>query len=233
MAKLKVKQVRVVTYVLGAIASILIGVLGFRFLGEYLTSRASDSAPKNLSITEITTNSAVVKWSTDQETQVVIEYGTSPTSLTFFAPEATRAKEHRVELNLLTESTTYYFQVKAGDKVFDNGGVPWTFTTLAAGEQTTPEAQTTTDPEITNTDTTPTISEPTPTTVITISPSPSPTINPSTVSKDTKCDLDEYKNRFYTNAPEYDQDNNGIVNLRDWSLCNAKTTTTPSPSPTP
>lgn len=231
MAKLKVKQVKTVTYVLGAIASILIGILGFRFLGEYLTSRASDAAPKNLSITELTTNSSVVKWSTDQETQVVIEYGTSPTSLTFFAPEATRTKEHRVELNLLTEATTYYFQIKAGDKIFDNGGVPWTFTTLSPGEETATE-------ETQDTETTEPIIDPTnaatgisPTTSPTQTPALSPTVDPSGVTKDTQCDLDEYKNRFYTTTPEYDQDNNGVVNLRDWSLCVAKTTITPSPIP--
>ena len=222
MLKLKIKQVRVVTYILGAVASILMGILGFRFLGEYLTSRASDSAPKNLSITEITTSSAVVKWSSDQDIQVVIEYGTSPTSLTFFAPEATRTKEHRVELNLLTEATTYYFQIKSGDQVFDNGGVPWTFTTLSQAEANP-----------TQTSTEPTVAETVPTTEPTTTTTLSPTVDPTNVTKDTTCDLETYKNRFYTDAPEYDQDNNGVVNLRDWSLCNAKVTGTPTPSPTP
>ncbi|OGK64980.1 hypothetical protein A2313_02820 [Candidatus Roizmanbacteria bacterium RIFOXYB2_FULL_41_10] len=219
MFKLKVKQVRVVTYILGAVASILMGILGFRFLGEYLTSRASDSAPKNLSITEITTSSAVVKWSSDQDIQVVIEYGTSPTSLTFFAPEATRTKEHRVELNLLTEATTYYFQIKSGDQVFDNGGVPWTFTTLSQAEANPTQAPAVTSEPTTTAE--PTIAEST--------PALSPTIDPAGVTKDTTCNLETYKNRFYTDAPEYDQDNNGVVNLRDWSLCNAKATTTPTP----
>lgn len=221
MFKLKVKQVKMATYILGAVASLLIGILGFRFLGEYLTSRASNSAPLNLSITEITQNSAVVKWETDQETQVVIEYGTSPTSLTFFAPEATRTKSHRLELNLLAEATTYYFQIKSGDQLFDNGGVPWTFTTL---KQTEPEAS--------PTQTEDTTAEPSPT--VSLSPTaeaePSPSINPTTVTKDTKCDLETYKTHYYTDTPEYDQDNNGIVNLRDWSLCNSMNNpTTPTP----
>jgi len=220
-----------ITYILGAIAAILFGILGFRFLGEYLTSRASDIAPKNLSITEITTNSAVVKWSTDQESQVVIEYGTSPTALNFFAPEATRTKEHRVELNLLTEATTYYFQIKAGDKIFDNGGVPWTFTTSSKNAEQTTEAKEKPTPEMTTEPTITGTAEATPSS--SISPTISPTVDPSTVTKDTECNLEEYKNRFYTEAPEYDQDNNGVVNLRDWSLCTAKTTITPSPTATP
>jgi hypothetical protein len=239
MFKLKVKQVRVVTYVLGAVAAILLGVLGFRFLGEYLTAKASDSAPKNLSITDITSNSAVVKWSTDQESQVVIEYGTTATALTFFAPEATRTKQHRVELNLLTEATTYYFQVKSGDKIFDNGGVPWTFTTLAAGEETDKEKEATDAAEIETTVepteklTTTNEPEPTSSPSATVSSSPSPTTDPATVTKDTECDLETYKTYFYTDNAEYDQDDNGVVNLRDWSLCSAKLTVTPTEEPAP
>ena len=223
MFKLKVKQVRIATYVLGAIASLLIGILGFRFLGEILTSRASSSTPLNLSITQITQNSAAVKWETDQETQVVIEYGTSPTSLNFFAPEATKSKEHHLELNLLTEATTYYFQIKSGDQVFDNGGVPWTFTTLKQSEEPPPPAETeTAEPTTATTSVSPTTE---PTTSPTIQPSP--TVDPKTVTKDTKCDLNTYKTYYYTDTPEYDQDNNGIVNLHDLSLCNAKITPTP------
>lgn len=216
MFKLKVKQVRFVTYALGLVAALLLGILGFRFLGDYLGARASDAKPQNLSITDITQSSAVVKWTTDQENQVVVEYGTSPTSLTFFAPEATKTKDHRVELNLLTPETTYYFQVKAGDKIYDNGGVPWTFTTIS-------ESQVTPSPA----DVSPTAIEES-NAISTPSATVAPTENPESVTKDTDCDLNDYKTRFYTEAPEYDQDNNGVVNLRDWSICSAKSTT-PTP----
>jgi len=223
MFKLKVKQVRLVTYALGLVASILLGILGFRFLGEYLTSRASDAKPQNLGITAITQNSAKVAWSTDQENQVVIEYGTSPTSLTFFAPEAVKTKSHSVELNLLTAATTYYFQIKSGDQIYDNGGVPWTFTTLSESDVApTPEPTTAGDDLLT----TPTVSE---APVASATATPRPTVNPSSVTKDSDCDLNEYKSRFYSEAPEYDQDNNGVVNLRDWSLCNSTYKLTPTP----
>jgi len=226
MFKLKVKQVRLVTYALGLVASILLGILGFRFLGEYLTSRASDSQPQNLSIAGITQNSAKVSWTTDQESQVVIEYGTSPTSLTFFAPEATKSKTHTLELNLLTSETTYYFQIKSGEKIYDNGGVPWTFTTLAEGEEVTETEPTQPmEPEAPaeETELEPPPAETTP------SATPQPTVDPESVTKDTDCDLNEYKSRFYSEAPEYDQDNNGVVNLRDWSLCNSTYKLTPTP----
>ena len=32
-------------------------------------------------------------------------------------------------LTLLSPGTTYYFDIQVGDKKYDNGGIPWTFTT--------------------------------------------------------------------------------------------------------
>jgi hypothetical protein len=226
MPSIKEKQVKVITTVLGVCAAILLSILGFRFLGEYLTSRASNAAPQNVSIQEISTTSAKVKWTTDLETQSVIEYGTTPTSLTFFAPEGTKTTQHEVELNLLSAGSTYYFQVKVGDQVFDNGGVPWTFTTL---EKDADQATSTTEDPLFSpspstlpspTEGVETQTTPTPTEAETPTATPSPTAG--TVEKDTECILNEYKSRFYTDVAEYDQDDNGVVNLRDWSVCNSK-----------
>lgn len=219
--KIKEKQIRIVTIVLGIVTTLLIGILGFKLLEGSLT-RAEDIAPKNVAITEIQQNSVRIKWNTDRETQSVIEYGSTPTSLTFFAPESVKTKNHSVELNLLTASTTYYFQIRTGDKKFDNGGVPWTFTTLSNSQSSS--STTTTTP---------------PTTPIT---SPSATLTPTLGSqeKDTSCSLAVYKNYFGQNNPQYDQDGNGIINFRDWSVCNAingkltpSSTPTPSPSSSP
>jgi len=77
-----------------------------------------------------------INWTTGVETQGVIEYGTTPTALNFFAPETNQLKSHQVELTLLSPNTTYYFQIRIGDKKYDNGGVPWTFTTRNNQEET-------------------------------------------------------------------------------------------------
>ncbi len=217
--KIKEKQVRVITIVLGIVTTLLIGVLGFKLLEGSLT-RAEDITPKNVAITEIQQNSVRVKWNTDRETQSVIEYGNTPTSLTFFAPESVKTKEHSVELNLLTAGTTYYFQIRTGDKKFDNGGVPWTFTTLAK-DQTTFSSQTSPSP-----------------TSSTASPSQTATPTLSSQQKDSSCSLSAYKNYFGQKNPVYDQDENGIINFRDWSVCYATNgklapSSTPSPSSSP
>lgn len=114
------------------IAAIVIGlvivVVGIKFLQATFT-RASDVAPRDVIISEIMANSSKVSWATGQAAQAVIEYGTSPTSLNFFAPETKKTTDHTVDLTLLSPETTYYFQIRVGDKTYDNGGVPWSFTT--------------------------------------------------------------------------------------------------------
>lgn len=213
----KEKQVKGVSVALGTIVALLVFVLGFRIVADNLFARASDIKPKNLAIVEIQKNSAKIRWSSDTESQSVVEYGTSPTSLTFFAPEAVKTKEHSVELNLLTTSTTYYFQVRTGDKIFDNEGVPWTFTTL--GKEAVEPTKTVEQNKQIMLSGTPSISSPVPQTS-TNPENNSPTGAEST--KDTRCDLKEYQNYYGQNIPKYDQDNNGLVNFYDWSLCRGK-----------
>jgi hypothetical protein len=117
---------------IGILAGLVVVVGGFLLVQNVFT-KASDSAPRDLIINGITTNSAKLSWTTDQETQGVIEYGSSPTSLNLFAPEPQKEKNHTVEITLLSPATSYYFQIRIGETKYDNGGVPWTFSTKIAG----------------------------------------------------------------------------------------------------
>ncbi|MCS7093217.1 MAG: fibronectin type III domain-containing protein [Patescibacteria group bacterium] len=105
-------------------------ILTFRVFG----TRAADFEPRDVVVSNIEKNSARITWSTGAETQGIIEYGTSPTALNFFAPEPTREKNHSVDLTLLSPGTTYYFIIRINEKRYDNGGVPWSFTTKSAQE---------------------------------------------------------------------------------------------------
>jgi len=120
----KSKLKKIVAIVVGLI---IVGV-GVKLMQAVFT-RASDVSPRDVIISEIATNSSKVGWSTGQASQAVIEYGTSPTSLNFFAPETQKTINHSVDLTLLSPETIYYFQIRIGDKLYDNGGVPWSFTT--------------------------------------------------------------------------------------------------------
>lgn len=116
------------------IAAIVIGIFIFiaivYFAFTILGSRAANDQPTDVVVNNIQKNSTTLSWSTANSTQAVIEYGTTPASLNFFAPEAAAATaNHTMDLTLLSPGTTYYFDIRIGDKKFDNGGVPWTFTT--------------------------------------------------------------------------------------------------------
>jgi len=125
---------KIASIVIGTIMFILLVYFGFRIFG----SQASDFQPREVVISNINQNSVTITWVTGAETQGVIEYGTTPTALNFFAPESTKTKNHSVDLTLLSPSTTYYFQIRINDRKYDNGGVPWTFTTKAVERTTTP-----------------------------------------------------------------------------------------------
>lgn len=122
------KILKISSVLIGIVIAILLLVMGFKVFSGVFT-RASDSEPRDVVVSAPSQNSASITWSTGEDTQGVVEYGTSPTSLNFFAPEAAKTKSHTQDLTLLSPNTMYYFQIRIGDKKYDNGGVPWTFTT--------------------------------------------------------------------------------------------------------
>lgn len=122
------KVLKITSIVIGVVIAILLVVMGLKVFSSAFT-RASDLEPRDVVVSASAQNSSKISWSTGEETQGVIEYGTTPTSLNFFAPEPAKTKNHSQDLTLLSPNTTYYFQIRIGDKKYDNGGVPWTFTT--------------------------------------------------------------------------------------------------------
>ncbi len=121
---------------IGIVLGIAVIIVGFMLL-QGVFSRATDVKPQDVIISSVTENAARVTWTTDQETLSNIEYGTSPTALTFSAPETEKTKSHSVDLTLLSKNTTYYFQIAVGEEKFDNGGIPWTFTTRSEADTAT------------------------------------------------------------------------------------------------
>lgn len=118
------------------VVAVLIGIAVFVGLvvGYFAVfgTRAADFEPRDVVVSNIEKNSVRASWATGVDTQGVVEYGTTPTALNFFAPEATKTKTHSIDLTLLSPNTTYYFNIRVDDKKYDNGGVPWTFTTKGA-----------------------------------------------------------------------------------------------------
>ncbi len=142
------------------ISAIIIGIVvfvGLVFLYfSVFGSRAADFEPRDVVVSNIEKNSVRASWATGVDTQGVVEYGTTPTALNFFAPEATKGKTHTLDLTLLSPNTTYYFDIRVGDKKYDNGGVPWTFTTKGAESSVTTPPTSTPTQAVSASQTTPT-----------------------------------------------------------------------------
>ena len=128
-------KLRIAGILAGLLISIPIFTAAF-FSSDALFTRASDEIPRDVVANSIGKTDAKITWTTDRHVQSVIEYGTSPDELTSYAPEVKSTKDHSVDLTFLSSSTTYYFQIRVGDQVYENGGVPWSFTTKSmTGEE--------------------------------------------------------------------------------------------------
>lgn len=120
---------RIIAMSIGTLIGIPLMLVGFIHFQSAVFTRASDITPRDLVISETTPTSATIHWSTGEETQGTIIYGTEPGSLKLVAPEESRLLEHEVVIPLLAPSTTYYFMIRIGDELYDNGGEPWVFAT--------------------------------------------------------------------------------------------------------
>lgn len=126
------KLIRILSTVVGILIFFAIVYFGFKILN----SRASNYQPTDVTITDVTENSAKVSWGTGDATLGALKYGTTQNSLNFYAPETNKdlTKNHVVDLTLLSPASTYFFEIQIADKMYTNAdGAPWTFTTKAKG----------------------------------------------------------------------------------------------------
>ena len=193
------KILKVASIIIGAIIAILLLVLGFNVFQSVFT-RAADYEPRDVVITDVAQNSVKIGWTTGVETQGVIEYGTTTTALNFFAPEPQKTKSHSVDLTLLSPASTYYFQIRIGDQKYDNGGVPWTFTTKGADQSVV--APTAVPTQVT----------------ITVSPTPIQTLDIPTATTCNETDCTKIKAKLGKGC-----------STQDYFKCLRKLTPTPTP----
>ncbi|MFW5703663.1 MAG: fibronectin type III domain-containing protein [Patescibacteria group bacterium] len=130
MQKSKLRSVSAI--IIGTLVAVPLLIFGFMTFQSVLT-RASGAIPENVRSLNVTDKTAVISWTTGQDVQGVVEYGTKPEQLVLFAPEAVPVSNHRVTISLLEPGTTYYYVIRIGTERFDNDGVPWSFKTKADG----------------------------------------------------------------------------------------------------
>ncbi len=71
----------------------------------------------------------IVRWQTDLATESVVDYGPSPTDLSFVADNLTPTTEHEVELQDLSPATTYFYSIGTLAEVLAGGDADHMFIT--------------------------------------------------------------------------------------------------------
>jgi hypothetical protein len=201
---------------------ILVGVLGVFGVGQartLLSGAAGSGEPKGVVATPGEDGkTATIVWTTDKEVQGMVQYGTSAAALLLSAPETVPTTDHTVALSSLKPGQNYFFRIKVGEEVFDNGGADYSFRTTESVPTATPTAVATATPTI--------VSVPIPT---------------AAVSSGTSCNrTTDYNKDGVVNTADYiscvrggggaaastvickdnvDYDGNGIINSLDKSKC--------------
>lgn len=127
MKKLNVKTIVVGVVLLAVLALLVVGITQIRTL---MSGAAGGVEPNGVTVVSgADGKTAVVTWTSDKESIGKIEYGATAASLVLMSAETVETLNHSVSLNSLRSDTTYYYRIRVGDEVFDNGGIPYTFKT--------------------------------------------------------------------------------------------------------
>lgn len=119
--------VGVVVLALGTVGT----VFGLRYFRGLESAAAPENEPQLARVTELTPQGATITWITSAPAFGFISYGETM-GLGKVTQEEQKTEAHRVTLTTLTPSTTYYYKIGVGSELFDNQGIPYSFTTPAA-----------------------------------------------------------------------------------------------------
>jgi phosphodiesterase/alkaline phosphatase D-like protein len=114
---------------------IVLGVIAIGQVRNFMSGATSDVEPANVVATSaVDGKTATITWTSDKESVAKVEYGTTAASLVLMTADTTATASHNLTLNQLRPATTYYYRIKIGDEIFDNGGIPYSFKTKGESE---------------------------------------------------------------------------------------------------
>lgn len=119
------------------VAGIIIPVLGLKYFRQPRTRATPGNEPQKVRLSEVLSQSATITWTTESPAYGFISYGETM-SLGKTSQEAEKTTEHSVTLSSLTPETTYYYKIGVGEELFDDQGIPYSFTTPAASLESAP-----------------------------------------------------------------------------------------------
>lgn len=119
------------------IAILLIGTIaGVFFLSTrqiFKVGADVSIAPKDIRVSNLTENSAVVSWTTAKETTGFLVWGESQNGVNKVEQEEGTSKffTHSITVNGLKPKSNYFYKINSDGTSFDNNGIPWQFATGA------------------------------------------------------------------------------------------------------
>ncbi|MCW1948945.1 MAG: fibronectin type III domain-containing protein [Candidatus Shapirobacteria bacterium] len=138
MKKLNIKTI--VIFVVLAVVMVLL-VVGVTQIRTFMSGAAGGVEPAGVSaVPGNDGKTAVITWTSDKESIGKVEYGATAASLVLMSAETAETTSHNVSLTSLRSDTTYYYRIRVGDEVFDNGGIPYSFKTKSDASAVAPAA---------------------------------------------------------------------------------------------
>lgn len=122
--KIILAMVGILVLVLGIGAS----VLGLRYFRRPRAGASPENEPQQVRLAEVAPQSATIAWVTANPAYGFISYGETM-SLGRTSQEAEKTTGHSVTLTNLTPQTSYYYKIGVGEELFDDAGIPYSFTT--------------------------------------------------------------------------------------------------------
>ena len=115
---------------------VVVGVVtlfAFQVRGSGERDVVSACVPYNVTINKNDDYQALIEWNTEEDCLGYISYGSDRENLDFLSLDVNNlsSKEHRVVIDKLLPSQTYFFIINSGDNTYGNKGLPLSFSLSA------------------------------------------------------------------------------------------------------
>ena len=122
------------------ILSLATGVIFLQNRQVFRLGAKGQNSPKDVKISNITSDSFSVTWITDIQNTGFVKYGDSVGNITSTKTEESVGPgyTHLVSVSGIKSQTGYFFKINSGGNDFDNNGVTWQGQTLASAESGQP-----------------------------------------------------------------------------------------------
>lgn len=118
------------------ILSLAVGVILVQNRVIFRLGAEGENSPKDVRISNVTSNSFSISWITDTKISGFVKYGNTVGNMTNTKVEESidTSYTHMVNVSELTPQTDYFFKINSGENDFDNNGIAWQGQTAVSQE---------------------------------------------------------------------------------------------------